>query len=401
MTQIRFPLPTEPEPQRPPDGLEFDFALEDSAPEDSALEELTPPSEAEPVDLHGGPSKLTAIDLFRGITILEVVAHHSSGLALRYAVPDTLSFLLLQLINRTLHFAVPAFVFLSAVVLTRSLLKNFRPGRYFFRRVTRGAWPYLLWSGLYIAWYVWTGQRPPETLTDPDKWLFYLQYGKASYHLYFLLVALEVYLVIPLMLPLARRRPPIVLALLIGAALQLGIYVLNREVLRLPFPASTVLWYMLPVTVGVAVGARLDEFPAWWRKNRVFLIAAAALAYTLYMPQALAYVRGEAVTPIIYSGLSWAYTTLMALSVLGVAYSLQRFAGAWRVALGITGMFSLQIYLIHPAILQTLETMHAPGGDPLVFALTIVGYFLLALLLPAILALLLVETRLSRLLFGR
>ncbi|CAM4042649.1 acyltransferase [Deinococcus frigens] len=394
MTQTRFPPSAEPEPQplpRLPQNPEFD----------ADSEGLIPPSEAEPAVVQGVPHKLTAIDLFRGITILEVVAHHTSGLALRYAVPDTLSFLVLQLINRTLHFAVPAFVFLSAVVLTRSLLKNFRPGRYFFRRVTRGAWPYLLWSALYIAWYVWTGQRPPETLTDPDKWLFYLQYGKASYHLYFLLVALEVYLVIPLLLPLARRRPPIALALLIGAALQLGIYLLNREYLRLPFPASTVVWYMLPVTVGAAVGARLDEFPAWWRKYRVFLIAGAAAAYALYLPQALAYVRGEPVVPIVYSSLSWAYTTLMALTVLGVAYSLQRFAGAWRVALGVTGMFSLQVYLIHPAILQTLETIHTPGGDPLVFGLTMLGYFLTALILPTMLALLLADTRLSRLMFGR
>ncbi|MFC6666194.1 acyltransferase [Deinococcus radiopugnans] len=309
------------------------------------------------------PHKLTAIDLFRGITILEVVAHHTSGLALRYAVPDTLSFMLLQLINRTLHFAVPAFVFLSAVVLTRSLLKNFRPGRYFWRRLTRGAWPYLLWSALYMGWYVWTGQRPASTLTDPDKWLFYLQYGKASYHLYFLLVALEVYLVIPLLLPLARRRPPIVLALLLGAALQLGIYLLNRSVLRVPYPASTVLWYMLPITVGMAVGARLDDFPAWWRKYRLVLIAAAATAYALYLPQALAYVRGEPLNPMVYSGLSWAYTTLMALTVLGVAYSLQRLSRRWRVGLGTIGMFSLQIYLIHPAILQTLERLHSPGGS--------------------------------------
>ncbi|AIZ46432.1 acyltransferase [Deinococcus radiopugnans] len=360
-----------------------------------------PPSEAEPASTGGVPHKLTAIDLFRGITILEVVAHHTSGLALRYAVPDTLSFMLLQLINRTLHFAVPAFVFLSAVVLTRSLLKNFRPGRYFWRRLTRGAWPYLLWSALYMGWYVWTGQRPASTLTDPDKWLFYLQYGKASYHLYFLLVALEVYLVIPLLLPLARRRPPIVLALLLGAALQLGIYLLNRSVLRVPYPASTVLWYMLPITVGMAVGARLDDFPAWWRKYRLVLIAAAATAYALYLPQALAYVRGEPLNPMVYSGLSWAYTTLMALTVLGVAYSLQRLSRRWRVGLGTIGMFSLQIYLIHPAILQTLERLHSPGGDPLVFALTTLGYFLLALLLPAMLALLLVDTRLSKFIFGR
>ena len=394
MTQTRFPPSAEPEPPslpRPPED-----------PEASAdAEGLIPPSEAEPGGRGPTPHKLTAIDLFRGITILEVVAHHTSGLALRYAVPDSLSFLLLQLINRTLHFAVPAFVFLSAVVLTRSLLKNFRPGRYFWRRLTRGAWPYLLWSALYMAWYVWTGQRPPDTLTDPDKWLFYLQYGKASYHLYFLLVALEVYLVIPLLLPLARRRPPIVLALLIGAALQLGIYLLNRSFLRLPYPASTVLWYILPITVGVAVGARLDEFPAWWRKYRLFLVAAAATAYALYLPQALAYVRGEALNPTVYSTLSWTYTTLMSLTVLGVAYSLQRLRRPWRVGLGTIGMFSLQIYLIHPAILQTLELLHSPGGDPQGFALTILGYFLAALILPALLALLLVDTRLSKLVFGR
>ena len=394
MTQTRFPPSAEPEPQSlPPMREDPDF--------DPDTEGLIPPSEAEPGGAENTGLKLTAIDLFRGITILEVVAHHTSGLALRYAVPDTLSFMLLQIINRTLHFAVPAFVFLSAVVLTRSLLKNFRPGRYFWRRLTRGAWPYLLWSALYIGWYVWTGQRPASTLTDPDKWLFYLQYGKASYHLYFLLVALEVYLVIPLLLPLARRRPPIVLALLFGAALQLGIYFLNREYLHLPFPASSVLWYMLPITVGAAVGARLDEFPAWWRKNRVFLIAAAALAYALYLPQALAYVRGEPVVSVVYSSLSWTYTTLMSLTVLGVAHSLQRLRQPWRALLGTTGMFSLQIYLIHPALLQTLERMHAPGGDPLVFALTTVGYFLAALIGPALVALLLVDTRLSRLVFGR
>lgn len=394
MTQTRFPPSTEPEPHSlPPTRENPDF--------DPDAEGLIPPSEAEPAATGGVPHQLTAIDLFRGITILEVVGHHTSGLALRYAVPDTLSFLLLQLVNRTLHFAVPAFVFLSAVVLTRSLLKNFRPGRYFWRRLTRGAWPYVLWSALYIFWYVWTGQRPPETLTDPDKWLFYLQYGKASYHLYFLLVALEVYLVIPLLLPLARRRPPIFVALLIGAALQLGVYLLNREVWRLPYPASTVLWYLLPITVGAAVGARLGEFPAWWRRYRLFVIAGAGAAYALYLPQALAYVRGEPLNPTLYSGLSWAYTTLMALTVLGVAHSLQRLNRRWRVGLGRIGMFSLQIYLIHPAVLQGLELLHTPGGDPLVFALTILGYFVLALLLPAMLALLLVDTRLSRIVFGR
>ncbi|MFC6800734.1 acyltransferase family protein [Deinococcus caeni] len=100
------------------------------------------------------------IDVFRGLTITEVVLHHTTGMALRYLTPGTLSHDAVTVLNRTLHFAVPAFVFLSAVVLTRSLLRRFEPRRYFWRRLTRGGWPYLLWSALYMLWYVLSGQRP-------------------------------------------------------------------------------------------------------------------------------------------------------------------------------------------------------------------------------------------------
>ncbi|MBZ9712239.1 acyltransferase family protein [Deinococcus multiflagellatus] len=338
--------------------------------------------------------------MFRGLTILEVVGHHTTGVALRSLDPASTAHLLVLVLNRTLHFAVPAFVFLSAVVLTRSLLKRFEPGRYFWRRLTRGGWPYLLWSALYIVWYVWTGQREASTLTDPERWRDWLLYGKASYHLYFLLVALEVYLVLPLLLPLARRRPSITAALLLGLALQLGLYLLNREVLRLPFPASTVLWYMLPITLGVAVGARLDDFQAWWRRRRWVLLPVLALAYGLYLPAALAYARGENVTPVVYSGLSWLYTSLVALGLLGAAFRLVRTAPL-RAAVGLLGTVSLQIYLIHPAVLQALERALPPDGPPAQVALTMLGYFVVALLGPALLGRALLGTRLSPLLFGR
>ncbi|WP_336620430.1 MULTISPECIES: acyltransferase [unclassified Deinococcus] len=366
---------------------------------------MTDPDPASPAPPARAPAalggNLTAIDMFRGLTIIEVVAHHSTGVMLRYLDPASTAHLITLILNRTLHFAVPAFVFLSAVVLTRSLLKRFEPGRYFWRRLTRGGWPYLLWSVLYALWYVWTDQRLPESLTDPARWRDWLLYGKASYHLYFLLVALEVYVVLPLMLPLARRKPSITAALIFGAALQLGLYLLNREVLRLPFPASTVLWYMLPITLGVAVGARLDEFPAWWRRRRWVLLPVLTLAFSLYLPEALAYARGERVTPIVYSGLSWLYTSLTALALLGLAFRVQRSASTVRLTVALLGTVSLQVYLIHPALLQALERWDAPDGTPWQVALTMLGYFLLALGIPALLGRALLHTRLSTWLFGR
>ena len=142
------------------------------------------PSAANPSD------RLSAVDVFRGLTILEVVGHHASGLALRHATPGSLTHEALTVLNRTLHFAVPAFVFLSCVVLTNSLLRRFEPRQYYWRRLTRGGWPYLLWSVLYILWYVWTGQREEASLEDSQRWWTWLAYGKVRYHLYFLLVAL-------------------------------------------------------------------------------------------------------------------------------------------------------------------------------------------------------------------
>ncbi|MFC4425433.1 acyltransferase [Deinococcus navajonensis] len=348
-----------------------------------------------------GPARLSTVDVFRGLTILEVVGHHASGMALRHATPGSGTHEALLVLNRTLHFAVPAFVFLSCLVLTRSLLKRFEPQRYYWRRLTRGGWPYLLWSVLYALWYVWSGQRVPESLSDPARWWTWLAYGKASYHLYFLLVALEVYLLLPLLLPLARRRPRISAALVAGIAAQLGAYFLNREILHLQFPASTALWYMLPVTLGLAVGARLDEFEDWWRRRRVVLLPLLALAYSLYLPVALAYVRGEQVTPLVYSGLSWTFTALVALTLLGVAHALQRGPRRLQTMIATLGTVSLQIYLLHPAVLQALELWRAPSGTPASLLLQVVLYALLAVLVPAALGRALLPTRLSVWLFGR
>lgn len=350
--------------------------------------------------------RLTAVDTFRGLTIMEVVAHHTSGMALRHAEAGSLAYELLLILNRTLHFAVPAFVFLSAVVLTRSLLKKFDLGRYFTRRVTRGAWPYLLWSALYAVWYVITTQRPPEQLADPERWSFWLLYGKASFHLYFLLVALEVYLLLPLLLPLARRRPPIGLMLGLGLAVQLGVYFLNREVLTLQFPASTVLWYLLPVLTGIGVGARLDEFPAWWRQRLPLLLGALAVVFALYLPTAVGNLKGEPTVPLHYNALNWGYSILVALTLLGAAYAWQRRGpeggGTLRRAIATLGTVSLPIYLIHPALLQFLEYgVGIPDGGPLSLALTATLYFLIALLVPMVIGRLLLGKRLGLFIFGR
>ncbi|WP_184109402.1 acyltransferase [Deinococcus metalli] len=347
------------------------------------------------------PSARASVDTFRGITILEVIIHHSTGVALRHLPPDSTSYLVAEIVNRTLHFAVPAFVFLSALVLTRSLLRRYDLRRYAFRRTLRAAWPYLLWTVLYALWYVWTGQRTASALDDPAQWRSWLLYGKASFHLYFLLVALEVYAVLPLLVLIARRRPRISDMLLIGIPLQLGLYFLNRYVLHLQYPTSTVMWYVLPLLLGVSVGSRLREFPQWWLRHRWALLALLAAVFAFYLPESLKFLRTGHATPVLFDALSWAYTTLVALLLLGVVWRMQLRPGALQRRLANLGIVSLQVYLMHPVVLQFLEGWNPPRGTEFEVLSTLVVYLLIATIIPALIAQMLRRTAVGLLLFGR
>lgn len=346
--------------------------------------------------------RVTAVDVFRGLAITEVVLHHVSSFGLRQTTPGSLLHSALEVINRTLHFAVPGFLFLSAAVLTRSLLKSGVTPRYFWRRLSRGGWPYLLWSLLYGVFMVAVGNRDAAALSDPGRWQFFLQYGKAAYHLYFLLVALETYLILPLLLPLARLRPGIWVTLGAGLLLQLGLLEAQRRIFQFQFPGSTALWYVAAILVGVAVGAQQGDFRGWWRRWRVLLLALGAASLALWLPVSLAALRGESVSNWEYNGLNWTYTTLMALLLYGSATSLAAHGGRLQALLGGLGRHSLPVYLIHPAMLYGVTALGwtLPGRTPAFVALLAV-LSLACLALPWLVGRLLAGTRLSLLLFGR
>ena len=94
---------------------------------------------------------------------------------------------------------------------------------------------------------------------------------------------------------------------------------------------------------------------------------------------------------------------LMALALLGLAYRIQgSHAQLLRRGVATLGTVSLQIYLLHPALLQALERWWPPDHDSSWVLLgQVVCYALLATLIPAALGRALLRTRLSVLLFGR
>jgi len=348
-----------------------------------------------------GGARLAAIDVFRGIAILAVVLHHLTGMALSQTQTGSTLRLVLALLNRSLHFVVPAFVFITALVLTRSALRRLDLKKYYAARIRTALLPYLIWTVLYILFRVVTRLDPASILADPARWLFWVQYGKGYYHLYFLLVVLQFYLVLPLLLPLWRRRWPFLAVLLVAFGVQLLVYSLNRgDLLNFRYPATMALWYVPSLTLGMYFGANEGAFEALWNRWRVVIVAAALLALAWYVPVSLARLEGVRVDSLTYSAANWTFTTATILALFGLSQRLAPVQARWRAVLVYLGTVSLQVFLIHPGVLRILKHLGFPG-QTWAFLAVLVGYGLAALGIPLLVARLLEGRALSRWLFGR
>ena len=352
-----------------------------------------------------------AFNVFKGLAILEVVIHHSSGMALRFLQSESLLYGVLAFINRTLHFAVPAFLFMSALLLARSALgKPFKVRTFLERRFVRSALPYVVWTVLYTLFKVVTTPLTFPEILKLESWIYWLRYGKAYYHLYFLTIALQFYLLFPLLLPLFRLKLRFFPVLFIALAAQLVVALANRWLsdfqLNFQFPATMVWWYLPSILLGMYFGARYARFYQFWQRYYLLILAATALFGYAYVNQAYALLAGESVNNLLYNGANWLYTTAMALVLLGVSHSFVRGRlGTGPVALWFSntfeymGRYSLQIYLIHPALLFFFGQWGFPGNS-FSFVLTLVAYMALAIVGPLLLARGLEKINLSGILFG-
>lgn len=358
------------------------------------------PNEAGPAQTN---ARVAAIDLFRCVAILAVVAIHTTSFALGRLEPGSGPAFWVSLINRSSQFAVPAFLFLTALVQTRSSLSSGRqPGRFYRAQLVRTGLPYLVWSVLYALFAVATGSRSLASLASVSLWANWLLLGNASYHLYYLIIVIQFYALFPLILPLVRRWPwpPLTLAFV---ALQLGFYWLNRQVLHIKPIATPVLSYSLQLGLGMLVGRAFGQWPAFWARWRLAILALAGLSWALYLPQAYLALRRVPVNTFNSAWSYWLFTGAISLLLLGLCGDLDRRA-AWLRPLRLLGTHSFQIYLIHPAVIilfgrsvlfSRLEST-APGLG-LGYALMV----LLSLALPLAFARLVRHSPVSRLLFGR
>ncbi|MFN3651388.1 MAG: acyltransferase [Armatimonadota bacterium] len=353
----------------------------------------------------------TSLDIFRGLAILEVVIHHTSSFALIRTGLGTISHDAYVVLNRTLHFAVPAFLFIMGVLLTRTMLGKGKSWKDFFtRRAQQTLWPYVVWTALYGAYRVLVGRNDLQwhNLLEPERIFHWLLWGKAWDHLYFLSLALQLYLVFPLLMRLFMRiriglAPVLVLTLAAQAAIH---YFHGRELwpgmtFRLPYPGTALIWHLIPVVTGAWVGVHLDEWPTLWNRwlKRVAVLMMVG-GWTFYLPESYKELHHVRVHSELLHYSYWAFTLGTSFCLLTFCRYIARTMPRLGGALQWMGTQSMQVYLVHPMVLY-LWASATFSGSTTRFHFTVMLVAASAFGISLLISQLAERLHLSMLLFGR
>lgn len=363
-----------------------------------------------------------AFDVLKGIGITEVILHHClSHTARKYAPPDSLHHQILMVLNWVVHWGVPVFLMASTVLLARAALARDRPdwGRYYRRRALRTVWPYLVWTTFYLFFrgfvvrdwdgapygVVWFGREMtvPYLFTDANLLATAYWNGRGYFHLYFLAVLLQLMLVFPALFYLGRwaRHAPMAAFIAVAVVLQIGVYLLQRQI-RYPTPATTLLWYLPALSVGLWIGLNRERWAVIGRRGVAAFGLLAVAGGTTYVTLALRRTAGLPIDTMLYSLSAHLYAVGLATLLLRWAQSLPRTERGrrWYRFWGEIGDMSLPLFVMHPAIMFLLSGPRVSG----VIAQTpvpLVTVFSLTFGLSWLLARVLIRIRLGPLLFGR
>ncbi len=337
----------------------------------SVSEALPPPQPAE---------RLEALDICRGIAILAVLFIHVSGHFLpalhppHSPAPPSAFWYTLAVLNLDAQWAVPCFLMLSAFVNALSFARTPDVARYARRRFQTAVLPYVLWSGVYVVVNRLLGH---EAHLSPGHIAKLLLTGTAEFHLYFFVLVIELYIVLPLLLPIFKRCPAFWIVAFGAVVFQTAVYALNRFVLLHRFQ-TTILWDALPVALGFWLWSQARRWPEVFRRGRLPVLSFTAAALIVYTSLGIKTLLPPAhINTALYQAGQWAFTAGMSFLVLALSTALSK--SHVTAVLSYLGAESLAIYVMHPLAIIALDKL---GAKSLGAGLGMMVYYAACLALP-------------------
>lgn len=347
--------------------------------------------------------RLAAIEYIRGISMMGVIGIHVGS---QYLANPSANLHLVALFEVATRFSVPIFFFISAFGLFYNLdLKSPFSYREFMRRRFKTVLiPYIIWSLVYLihdAWLYGVGFPNPLHLA------YILFFGNAKYQLYFLVLLLWFYLLMPLWIALVRRANIyLLLGMLImqiafnywssfDTAFNLFVYGLADSSPLKPFLMYRlnywVLHYVFIFVLGGYLAVHIAAFMRFMQERRTaitvtfILSLIAILDYYYQLIYTTGYTPLEAINTAHQLCPAGIFYTITASLFFFTIFTYNSYPAWLRNALHILGYHSYFAYLAHPLVITYLGMALAASGRVMTAPLAI-GFYVLTLIGAMLLA---------------
>ena len=325
---------------------------------------------------------LDEIQFARAIALFAVLAVHASSTGVGFTEHSSPAFSIYTFFNYAGKLGTPTFIFLSSFILfytyyhrklTMDLFKKFYKKRMLYILV-----PYLVFSIFYfgLSSYMNTTVGVPFVPSEA-LWNFVVAFfnGDAYFHLYFVFVSVQLYLMFPLILYLFQRFAFIRrFAIPIGIGIQWTWVIANSEIFQIVQKGSISLSYFMFYFFGAFLGVYYEKISEWilnWRKSLPGLLAFfAAYLFMMFFYVRINYLTltGQEAFSSRLHEFAWSTHAFTAAAALFIFIHLMRL---WKMPgikkfLTEIGTVSFGFYLIHPLFLLILRQM-LPSGEAMIF----------------------------------
>lgn len=326
-----------------------------------------------------GRSHLYEIDLVRVVTAICVVGVHATFFTL-FLNTTALGAQLQNGVIDALHFTREVFLSITAFVMVYVYARRPFPVWTFWRKRGLGVLlPYIFWSLVYV----WLGVPHNPIQNWLSTALVDILTGNASFQLYFILLSIEFYLILPLFLPAIQRlgeRHPWRLLIASGALQVVLLFVDHNYIEAGPFTrtqlgqfvnsyqASFLPLYQFYAVLGGLAALHAGRLRSFVQKHSAWVLAASAIGlgalWLRYGVDVWVEHQSDAYNTSVFQPVMVFYAAAVALFLywLGVKWASARSPEAPR-GQGFMSLLSdatFGIYLIHPLILMPIETGLAP-----------------------------------------
>ena len=366
---------------------------------------------------------LEEIDIMRAIGIIAVVIIHVTGQA--RSLPETsTTYLFFAAINYSLQFAVPLFLLISALVLTYKYSSNndFDWLKFYRNRIGSMLIPYVIWSVIYLIFKFVVMISDPVFkaiinnkatldifLTKLDRIVdirydIYITnlnanniifWGKGNYHLYFLSLIIQFYILFPLLIRCFRfiqgahakilnrikegsvsknlfDITNFVIITFILYFLQYEFILFNKQYIYDEFQltGSLLMSYIMPIGMGLWVGYNLkNSWSRVWRVIRYFVYPIAIISSWMFVQLSLNNTFDKDLIAMIRN----VFVTSISLVIFDMARGILLIGSKFlKSTLKSIGEASFGIFLIHPLFLELWNVngfIAKIGGNIIVYTL--------------------------------